>query len=256
MRAAWQLVPLRAVQFLLDFTRCPSHECLQRNEQGLHGVEVFGLARTCHQAETVPISGAIGHASVGSVFHNLFFGGGNDGSAIVFDLILPADQTGSRKPTTQLRYDFGGGYQLHQQTVSPRGEFSRLHFFHLTFSRALPDFAKSKIAYGGSVEDGMDGSFRKRVQASMEIGGGRKGLHIPGAPFTPESRLLTNQQRDRMPAVREEVGQFRSEPAGREIGQAPDLIQRFVSGSGSDDAIHSSGTEDAGWRVAVKVLKR
>jgi len=62
-----------------------------------------------------------------------------------------------------------------------------------------------------------------------------------------------DEQNHLVTARREKIGQLRAEAAGRKIREPPHVVQRFVSRSGGDDAVHAAMIADGGWRMEARI---
>src|SRR5436309_12981970 len=70
-----------------------------------------------------------------------------------------------------------------------------------------------------------------------------------GVACAAEGGLLAEQQRRLMAALRKEIYQFRAEPAGGEVCEAPDSIQGLVGRPGRDNAVHPVSQGRLAWEI-------
>ena len=85
------------------------------------------------------------------------------------------------------------------------------------------------------------------AQAVAQVGGGGEGLDLEKGTLAVRRRqpgLLTDQQGGVMPAGGQKLRQAGAQPAGGEVGQPPNGIQRFKGRSGGDDALHERRIEE------------
>ena len=80
---------------------------------------------------------------------------------------------------------------------------------------------------------------RARLQPRPQIRGGGKAFDRLRAAGSRPGRGFAEEQRDRVAARREEIGEFHAQPARGEIREPAHVVQRLKGGPGGDKAVHA-----------------
>src|SRR5262249_39090318 len=136
-------------------------------------------------------------------------------------------------------------HQFGEQRAIPSGKLAGTDFLRLSVRCALPNSSKTEVADGGNMKHGPYIRSAQSGQAFAEIVGGTERLGFLGAPLARPTRLFTHQKLDLVPSTDKEIGQLGPELPRRDIRQATNFVQRFVSRAGGHHALHAEIIPDS-----------
>lgn len=194
----------------------------------------------CDQPKTKSVSLPVGDTAVGAILLNLLRGFLDHTRAISLHLVFPTNDAGVREQPAQIANNFLGRDELREERAIASGDFARFRLAQFAGGRPFPDFSKSEIAHGGGVENRVHLFLREQFKFGPQIGRGVETNDPLRLLRFVASRVITVKQSDLMSVCHQEIAKLRSEFARGEIGQSPDLVERFISRPGCYNAVHQS----------------
>ena len=189
-------------------------------------------------AEPRAVGGAVSNTSIGAAVIELLLRQGNDRRSVAIYFIFPSHEQCLWKPIAQFGDDLCRRHQLRQEGSLTSGDLPGVRLRQTTVGRTHPHFAEGEIANGGRVKHRIHPLSGKKAQALAQIGCGGEGFHPAGFTLAMPRRRLAGQQRDDLPARRQEIGKLRAQTTGGKIGEPSDVVQRLESWTGCDNAAH------------------
>lgn len=120
----------------------------------------------------------------------------------------------------------------------PGRELPRLQFRYLARRQPLKHFAEAEITYSGGMVDGVGRPTHQRLQLLFQVSRRGERDDFVRVRLSPTGCVMSAKQDNVMTLGGEIIGQSGSQPASREIGQAPNPVQRFVRRPCRDQEVH------------------